>query len=73
MRPPEDCRSLEDVREAINFLDRQIIGLIGKRALYVKAAARFKTGEESVRAPNARRKCSKSAAGWPKKKTWTQT
>ena len=56
MKAPEDCRSLEDVREAINFLDRQIIGLIGKRALYVKAAARFKTGEESVRAPERQKK-----------------
>ncbi len=51
MKSPENCDSIEDVREGIDALDREIISLIGRRAGYVEAAARFKTSESSVRAP----------------------
>ena len=51
MKPPENCTGIEDIRQAIDALDREIVGLIGRRARYVEAAARFKTGESSVRAP----------------------
>ena len=68
MKPPEECASIEDVREGIDALDREIVALIGRRARFVEAAARFKTGESSVRASNAARLCSKRAAGGPKRK-----
>ncbi len=55
MKPPEDCASIEDVRGAIDALDRRIVALIGERSRYVEAAARFKTGEDSVRAPERQR------------------
>ena len=42
---------MADVRGAIDDLDRRIVRLIGQRARYVFVAARFKTGEASVRAP----------------------
>lgn len=64
MKPPEDCQNIEDVREAIDSLDREIIGLIGKRGRYVEAAARFKTGEESVRAPERQRKMLEERRRW---------
>jgi len=51
LRPPEACENLEDVREAIDGPDRQILRLLGSRARYVTAAARFKTDLRSVRAP----------------------
>jgi isochorismate pyruvate lyase len=51
MKLPEDCANIEDVRENIDALDREIVTLIGRRAQYVTFAARFKTDEESVRAP----------------------
>lgn len=50
MKTPEDCTEMPDIREAIDALDREIIGLIGRRAGYVRAAAKFKTGEADVRA-----------------------
>ncbi len=50
MKPPENCTGIEDIRQAIDALDREIVGLIGRRARYVEAAARFKTGESSVHA-----------------------
>ena len=55
MRPPEACRNLEDVREAIDGLDREILRLLGSRASYVAAAARFKTDPKGVRAPERQR------------------
>jgi isochorismate pyruvate lyase len=51
VKPPEDCASIEDVREAIDDLDRGILRLLGQRARYVAAAARFKKDGNSVRAP----------------------
>lgn len=50
-KSPEDCASIEEVRQGIDALDHEIITLIGRRAHYVEAAARFKTSESSVRAP----------------------
>ena len=48
---PEDCSSIQDIRIEIDRLDRQIIALIGTRFEYVKAAAKYKTSETSVKAP----------------------
>jgi isochorismate pyruvate lyase len=48
---PEQCISMADIREEIDLLDSMIIQLIGKRYQYVQAAAKFKTSETAVRAP----------------------
>lgn len=50
MKSPDECASLADVRAAIDDLDREMISLLGRRAQYVHAAARFKTDAASVRA-----------------------
>jgi isochorismate pyruvate lyase len=55
VKPPEECASIEDVREGIDALDREIIALTGRRARFVEAAARFKTDESKVRAPQRRK------------------
>jgi len=47
---PEDCQSLEEVREGMDALDRELVALIAKRVGYVRAAARFKTSAEAVAA-----------------------
>ena len=52
MKPPEHCSSLQEVRAEIDRIDRQIVTLIGERAHYVKAAARFKDSEHAVAAPD---------------------
>ena len=48
---PENCTSMADIRSEIDNMDRDIIVILGKRFKYVKAAAKFKTSETSVRAP----------------------
>jgi len=52
MKPPDACQSLTDVRAAIDRIDREILALLGRRADYVHAAARFKETEEAVAAPD---------------------
>ncbi|MES2604170.1 MAG: chorismate mutase [Pseudomonadota bacterium] len=45
------CDSLEAVRENIDRLDRQIVGLLAERGGFVKQAARFKKTTDDVKAP----------------------
>jgi isochorismate pyruvate lyase len=52
MKKPEECSSLEDIRTAIDALDRELVELLGCRLGYVFAAARFKPTEESIAAPD---------------------
>jgi isochorismate pyruvate lyase len=51
MKSPAECGSLDEVRSEIDSLDEQIVSLLGRRALYVQAAARFKTSAAGVAAP----------------------
>lgn len=48
---PKDCSGMEDIRAEIDLMDKAIIAILGKRFKYVQAAAKFKTSETSVRAP----------------------
>jgi isochorismate pyruvate lyase len=45
------CRTLTEVREHIDRLDRQIVDLLAERGRYVKDAARFKKDSFQVSAP----------------------
>lgn len=52
MKNPDECASIHEVREEIDIIDREVIDALSKRFQYVIAAARFKTSEASVRAPD---------------------
>lgn len=67
MRPPEDCADIEDVRGAIDDLDREVLRLLGRRARYVAAAARFKTDRNSVRAPERQKAMLARRREWAEK------
>jgi isochorismate pyruvate lyase len=64
MKTPTDCNSLADVRSAIDHVDEQIVALLGLRADYVRAAARFKTSESSVAAPERQAAMLQARRGW---------
>jgi isochorismate pyruvate lyase len=49
MRKPGECTSIEDIRAEIDRIDQRIVALIGERAGYVKAAAKFKTSVADVK------------------------
>ena len=46
---PADCSTMEQVRAAVDDLDRQIVALLGTRFKLMKAAARIKTDLADVR------------------------
>lgn len=50
MKSPDQCSDIQDIRVEIDRLDRQIIGLLGERFAYVKAAAQFKSSLANVQA-----------------------
>ncbi len=47
----KDCRDINEVRENIDSIDREIVRLLSERSRYVKQAARFKKTAEDVKAP----------------------
>lgn len=49
--PPEDCASLDEIREGMDAIDREVVLLIAQRVEYVRAAAKFKTSSAGVAAP----------------------
>lgn len=48
MKNPENCFSIEEIREAIDEIDLQIMKLYCERFSYVKEIVKFKTDEASV-------------------------
>ena len=51
MTKAEDCQNMEDIRAQIDFIDKELISLISKRATYVNKTAQFKKDESDVKAP----------------------
>lgn len=46
------CKSIEEVRDNINSIDRKIVELMSQRSRYVEQAAKFKKTTEDVKAPS---------------------
>jgi isochorismate pyruvate lyase len=47
MKSAETCNSIEEVREAIDNIDMEIISLLAKRYEFVKAVVQFKERNEA--------------------------
>lgn len=47
--PPERCRTMAQVREGVDAVDREILALLARRFGYMDAAARIKPDRASVR------------------------
>ena len=52
MKTPDACTSLQDIRDAVDAIDRDILKLLGKRMPYVRAAVRFKKSEADIMQPD---------------------
>jgi len=48
VKAPKECESIDEIRQAIDSLDYDIMKLFGKRFQYVKEIVKFKTDEESI-------------------------
>jgi isochorismate pyruvate lyase len=64
MKSPRACRNLNDVRTAVNAIDRTIVKLLGQRKKYAMAALRFKTDVKSIGDPKHRRKLFAQRKEW---------
>ncbi|MCU1717144.1 isochorismate lyase [Pseudomonas sp. 5P_3.1_Bac2] len=51
MKTAQECTSLNDIRQGIDYYDREIFHALQKRLRYVKAAAQFKGNEQEIPAP----------------------
>jgi len=51
MKKPEQCLDMQEIRNEIDAIDKNIIDLLGLRFGYVKAASKFKKNEQAVKAP----------------------
>jgi isochorismate pyruvate lyase len=47
--PPEACRTMAEVRQGVDWLDRALVELLAQRQRYMDAAARIKPNREVVR------------------------
>ena len=45
---PEACRSMAEVREGVDAIDRQLVALIAQRTRFMEAAARIKPSRDVV-------------------------
>ena len=50
MKKPQDCATINEIREGIDAIDKQIIDLLGARFQYVKEIVKFKSNKEEVEA-----------------------
>ncbi len=50
MKNPGDCSNIDEIRNEIDAIDRNIINLLGERLLFIKAIVRFKKSKEDVMA-----------------------
>lgn len=64
MIPPENCKTIEEIRSCIDILDSEIITLIASRSLYVKNAAKFKSNVAEVKAPERVQKMLRAREKW---------
>jgi isochorismate pyruvate lyase len=48
MKLPNECRSIEEVRQEIDEIDHAIIGLIGKRLSFIQEIIKYKSDVDEV-------------------------
>lgn len=46
---PADCKTMTDVRQGVDALDRLLVAVLAERQRYMDAAARIKADREAVR------------------------
>ena len=66
MKNPKSCESIEEIREAIDGIDYQILKLFCGRYEFVKEIVKFKTDEASVVAENRQKEVIEKRREWAK-------
>ena len=47
----KECKDLDEVRDGIDAIDRQIVGLLAERSGYIEQAARLKHSADEIEIP----------------------
>ena len=66
MKTPSACKTIEDVRAAVNAIDLAIVKLLGRRTRYAMAALRFKPDRKSIGDPKHRKRLFAQRREWAK-------
>ena len=64
MKKPKQCKSIEDIREAIDILDKELVEILGRRLIYAKEALRFKSNTRSLRDKPRIKEMLKARSDW---------
>ncbi len=67
LKNPKACENINEVREAIDIIDLEIIQLFTKRQSYVKEIVKFKNGDESIIASERKDQVVKQRRAWAEK------
>jgi len=67
-KKPDQCESMEDIRNEIDQIDHQIINLFSERLKYVEEIVRFKKDEVGVVAQERKDFVINQRTEWAKKK-----
>ncbi len=54
-RTPEECKTIDQIRECIDAIDFRLVQLLAERREFVDAAAQFKNSADGVRAKDRQR------------------
>ena len=68
VKKPEDCHSLEDIRNEIDKIDRSIILLFAERNKFVKEIVRFKFDNAGIRAEARKNEVISQRKRWAEEK-----
>ena len=66
MKNSNECNNMDDIRTAIDTIDKKIVKLISQRAEYVHVAAKFKKDKTAVKAPDRVKKMLIQRREWAK-------
>jgi len=64
MKEAKDCRNIQEIREAIDEIDHQILTSFGKRLEYVKEIVKFKTDPNGIVARDRQLELLKKRREW---------
>lgn len=64
MKNPQSCKNIDEIRDAIDGIDYQIMKLFGERYEFVKEIVKFKTDEASVIAENRQKEVIEKRREW---------
>ena len=67
-KKPEACENIQDIRDAIDMIDQEIIQLHASRDAYVREIVKFKSGEKGIVAQKRKEHVLQQRKAWAAEK-----